>query len=681
MPPAVAAPPPTPMEPVTETLHGVEITDSYRWLEDQNSPRTRAWLEEQTKHTRAYMDAIPGRERIRQRVKELLNLKETISEPWNVGERYFYVKQYKDREQPVIVTRNGFAGEEVILVDPATSATGSPPTVGIAAISHDGRFLAYSVRERGTDHSVLKILDTERRAVLRDGLPDGFCTGLAFARDGSGFYYVHREAQAIRLPGPTVRSHLFGTELWQDQEVFVVDDEPSRSLAIINSPERGLLGYIVSSLGKRGRTSVYLHDLRQKHVPTPLLQDIPDRFLPFFARGQLLAYTDMNAPNFRIVIIDTAAPDPAHWREIVPETNRRIQQFAVAGDLIFISRVDRFSVCLETFNLGGTRQSSVGIPSHGTIDLLNQTTDSEKLFYSHSSVSCPPIIGCYDPHLDLALTWEEPDCSINRTQIAVEEAVYPSKDGTLIPLFLAARKDLLHSGDLPTFLTGYGGFGSCVTPRFTALATILIELGLLFAVPALRGGSELGEQWHLAGRRNHRQTSFDDFIAAAEWLAATGRSARNRIAIGGGSNAGLLVGAVITQRPDLFRTAVCLGPLLDMTRYHLFDFAAEWADEYGIADDEHDFQSLISYSPYHNVTPGVKYPSTLFISGDSDTRCNPMHARKMTARLQAACTSGRPILLDYKPTWGHSPVQSHSTKIDALTDRLAFICEELGVHL
>jgi prolyl oligopeptidase len=265
--------------------------------------------------------------------------------------------------------------------------------------------------------------------------------------------------------------------------------------------------------------------------------------------------------------------------------------------------------------------------------------------------------------------------------IAVEEVTYTSKDGVSVPLLLAARTDLLRSGPLPTFLTGYGGFGSCVTPRFSAFASFLIEQGFLFAVPALRGGSELGEEWHLAGRRENRQKSFDDFISAAEWLLSQRRSAPGRVAIGGGSNAGLLVGAAITQRPDLFRAAICLGPLLDMARYHLFDFAADWADEYGSPDDEGDFHALYAYSPYHRVQDGVAYPAVMLISGDADTRCNPMHTRKMAARMQTASTSGHPILLDYRPGWGHTPVQPLSTRIEALSDRLAFVCHELEVQV
>ncbi len=681
MPPAVAAPPPTPVEPVTETLHGVEVTDPYRWLEDQNSPQTRAWLEEQTAYTRSYMGATPDRKQISERVRELLAFKEVISEPWNIGVRYFFLKRQEEREQPVIVMRNGLFGEETVLVDPASRATGASTAVSIVAISHDARFLAYSVRQGGTDHSALEILDIERNTALPDRLPDGFCTGFAFEPNGTGFYYSHRDLRDLRPNYKAALQHRFGSDRSQDVEVFFGGEGPNLFLGILDSPEANLLVYAVFSTGKHPTTSIYLHSLEPGAAPRLLLRDVEGCFAPFFAQGQLFAYTDCAAPNFRIVGIDLDDPDPTRWRDIVPQSDRRIQQFTVAGDRIFVTRVDRFSTQIEAFDLkNGERKDGLFSP-HGTIDLLNPTNRADSLFYSYTSIAQPPTVYCYDTRQEKSCLWQEPNVPFDPSEIAVEEANYPSKDGTSIPLFLAARKDLLHSGPLPTFLTGYGGFGSCVTPRFTAFATFLIEQGLLFAVPALRGGSELGEQWHQAGKREHRQNSFDDFIAAAEWLVSAGRSARGRIAIGGGSNAGLLVGATITQSPDLFRAAICLGPLLDMTRYHLFDFAAGWAEEYGSPEDEQDFHYLLGYSPYHHVQDGADYPAVLLISGDADTRCNPMHARKMAARLQAANHPEHPILLDYKPNWGHTPVQPLSVKIDALSDRLAFICYELGIHV
>jgi prolyl oligopeptidase len=678
----VDAPPLTPVEPVTETLHGIEVTDPYRWLEDQNSPRTRKWLEEQATYTRAYFAAIPERERIRARVSELLALKEVISEPWNVGDRYFFLKRQAESEQPVIVMRDGLFGPETVLVDPAQRGSGNSTAVSIAAISQDGRFLAYSIRQGGTDHSALEIFDIERGAVLSDRLPEGFCTGFAFSPDGTGFYYSHRE---LSDPHPSYRAafwHRFGAEREQDQEIFFAGDEPNLFLGLIASHEAGLLGFTVFLAGKSPRTSVYLQEMSSERLERTLVVDeIEGRFVPFFVRGQLLAYTDFAAPNFRIVQINTAHMDPTHWQDVVPESDRCIQQFAVAGDQVFVTRIDRFSTNVEVFSLDGRQKESAAFRASGTIDLLSRGNATEKLFYSHASISKPPAIHCYDTDRDEAVAWSEVNSPVGLSAIAVEETTYSSTDGTSVPLFLAAREDLLCSGPLPTFLTGYGGFGSCVTPRFTVFATFLMEQGFLFAVPALRGGSELGEQWHRAGKRENRQNSFNDFVAAAEWLIRARRSTSGRIAIGGGSNAGLLVGAAITQRPDLFCAAICLGPLLDMARYHLFDFAAGWADEYGSPEDQDDFQSLLAYSPYHLVSDSVAYPAVLLISGDADTRCNPMHARKMAARLQTATSSARPVLLDYKTAWGHMPVQSFSTRIEALSDRIAFVCHELGVHV
>jgi prolyl oligopeptidase len=670
--------PPTPFEPVTEVLHGVSVTDPYRWLEDTNSPETIRWLEDQATYARAFLDKIPSRVRIQERVSHLLSI-QSIAGLWNVRDRYFFLKRYEGREQPVIEMRNELFGEETILVDPALRASGSSTAVSISAISQDGQFLAYSVRQGGTDHAALEILDVERNTVLTDGLPPGFCTGFAFAPDGSGFYYTHREVHDTRPNYRAAFWHRFGTERSRDQEIFSAGERRNLFLGILHSPEVNLLAYAVFSAGKHRTTSLYVHPISPGALPKLIVPEIEGTFIPFFVGGQLLAYTDFAAPNFRIVGIDIIHPDPKRWRDIVPESNRRIQEFATAGNHVFVTRIDRFSTVIEAFGFDG--RSMEFTPFYGTANLLNRTNTTDKLFFSRTSISEPVTVNFYDTVKGEVYAWEESDVPVHPSKIAVEEVIYASKDGTSVPLLLAARKDLLHSGPLPTFLTGYGGFGTCVTPRFSAFATFLIEQGFLFAVPALRGGSELGEQWHRQGQRDKRQNSFNDFIAAAEWLLSQGRSAPGRIAIGGGSNAGLLVGAAITQRPDLFRAAICLGPLLDMTRYHLFDFAAAWADEYGSPEDPEDFHSLFSYSPYHRVRDGAVYPAVLLISGDADTRCNPMHARKMAARLQAASSSGYPILLDYKRAWGHMPVQPFSSKINALTDRLAFICQELGVEI
>ena len=681
MPPAVLAPPHTQAEPVTETLHGVEVTDPYRWLEDQNSPRTRAWIEEQTAYTRAYLEAIPGREQIRARVKELLAVKEVISEPWNVGERYFFLKRQNKAEQPVIVTRDGLFGPETVLVDPALRATGATTSVLLPRSPRmvDSLRIPFDKAERTIQRWKFWIFN--ERSSLQTVCQKDSATGLAFTPDGTGFYYSHRELDDARPHYRAVVWHGLGADRLQDKEIFFAGEKSNLFVGVLCSSEANLLAFPVFSNGKFRRTSLYLQKIgNASDHPKPLLKDIQGCFVPFFVGCQLFAYTDYAAPNFRVVRIDLVSPDPACWRDVVPETNQRIQQFSVAGDQIFVTRIERFETSIEVFRLHGEGKGEIVFSALGSIDLLNSTMKSDKVFYSQTSIQHPPSIRCYDTRQKKLYTCDESDLPFDGHEIEVEECAYPSGDKTMVPLLLAARKDRLHSGPLPTFLSGYGGFGSCVTPRFTAFATFLMEHGFLFAVPALRGGSELGETWHRAAMRENRQNAFDDFTAAAEWLIVEGHAVPGRIAIGGGSNAGLLVGAAITRRPDLFRAAICLGPLLDMTRYHLFNFAAVWSEEYGSPEDEGDFHYILGYSPYHHVRDGADYPAVLLISGDADTRCNPMHARKMAARMQAATRSAHPILLDYKSAWGHSPVQPFSIKIEALTERLAFVCHELGVH-
>jgi prolyl oligopeptidase len=303
------------------------------------------------------------------------------------------------------------------------------------------------------------------------------------------------------------------------------------------------------------------------------------------------------------------------------------------------------------------------------------------LFYSFNSFTHPDAIFSYVAKTGEQTIWSERKAIFDRDSIEVRRIQVPSKDGVQVPMFLVGRKELRPSGEIPTILTGYGGFGKSVTPQFSAFATFLVEHGCLFAVANIRGGSELGEAWREDGRRHKRQNAFDDFVAAAEFLIKTGYTKPEKLAIAGGSNGGLLVGAALTQRPDLFSAVVCLGPLLDMLKYHRFDFAKIWIDEYGSADDSEDFPSLYAYSPYHRVQNGVAYPSVLLVSGDADTRCNPLHARKMAARLQAATVSDKPILLEYRAIRGHMPVLPLPVRIEALTDRLAFLCHQLGVSV
>jgi prolyl oligopeptidase len=676
---AIENPPFTNVEPVAETLHGVEIVDPYRWLEDQKSPATRVWLKLQSEYAQRYFASLPNRNVIRKRVAQLLT-PASKSAPYMVRGRYFFLDREADRQQPAILMRDGMYGFNRVLVDPALVTGGPSVAVSISTISGDGRFMAYALRKGGTDHATFHIFDLKQNITLPDHLSEGYCSGLIFAVDGTGFYYCHHAVNDTRPNYRAVSWHRFGTEQSKDIEIFTAGESKSLLLAVRASPDGTRLLYIVSSTEKLQRTSMYLHALHPECPPRLLVEDVEGCFNPFFAGSKLLAYTDYTAKNFRIVEIDEDNPSPNQWKDLVPQSDRVIQQFAVADDRIFVTRCDRFSVKLHWYSLNGKENGELECAPRGTVTLQHQAQPSDEIAFSHTNICRPLVTYCYRPRTPGKYrTWDEALVPFDPSSIAVEETDYESTDGVRVPILLAARKDLLHAGPLPTFLTGYGGFGNCVTPRFTALATFLIEQGLLFAVPAIRGGAELGKEWHLAGKGGNRQRSFDDFTSAAEWLVASEYSAPGRIAIGGGSNAGLLVGAAVTQRPDLFRAAICLGPLLDMLRYDKFDRAAVWSDEYGCARDEMDFRALFAYSPYHRVVAGTHYPAVLFISGDADTRCNPMHVRKMTARMQAATAAGNPILLDYKVDWGHTAVQPMDAKVEALTDRLAFVCHELGI--
>jgi prolyl oligopeptidase len=660
-------------------MHGLAITDPYRWLEDQNSPRTRKWLDGQSAYLRAYFEGFPWRDRIRNRVEELLAV-ETISDPWKVGNRYFFLKRGVRQQQAAIVMRDEDAGEEIVLVDPAFRCEGGLTAVSIVNISRDGRLLAYAVKHSGSDRQSVEFFDVDSRYVLPDRLPEGFRSGLVFSLDRKGFYYSHQNIDSSRAGYRAVRWHEFGTELIRDHEIFVAGDNANLRVGVFASAGHQFLAYLVIHLTNPWEFYLYLENIATKRPVRRILAHFAHSFVPFFVGEQLFALTDWKSPNFRIVAIDLDHPEPEHWSDLVPESQHRINDATVVSDWICVGYVQDLASRIEVFDLSGWR-ATIPCPPNGTARLFHGLPESDTLFYRFSSFDQPQTIFSYRPHSRKQEIWTQGQANPHLSPMKVSRLHYRSKDGTEVPISLVSKNNRLPSAPSATFLTAYGGFGASVTPQFHAYSAFLIEQGFLFAVANIRGGGELGEQWHCAGKRGLRQNAFDDFVAAAEWLVREGHAIPDRIAIAGGSNGGLLVGAALTQRPDLFRAVVCLGPMLDMLRYHLFDCASSLMDEYGTASIEDDFLYLRAYSPYHNVSAGTPYPAVLFVSGDADTRCNPMHARKMTARLQAATSSSRPILLDYKPFWGHAPVQPLNGRIEALTDRLAFVCHELGINV
>lgn len=674
----VTAPPYSEIEPVTEVLHGVTITDPYRWLEDQDSPRTREWLLAQQEYARSYLDRIPGREYIRQRIRELLDV-ETYDSIQKAGSRYFFRKRLPGQEQPCIYFREVPEANDHLLIDPAERGTGPYTAVKPLRVSLDGRLLLYEVKEGGERTGTFELFDIQARRTLPDVLPRGYLRGFVFAPDGKSFYYVHESLNTRRRYYRAVRHHVLGTGLDTDGEIFFAGEGMNLRLSIMSGREQ--IGFLVTRLEETTLTDFFLWRIGSDCEPEAILRRAAYKIgFRLLKDSRILAITDREAPNFRIVEVRPRLGKEPEFVDVVPEIDAVIQGWVLADEQIFVSYVRDLKPEVRCFALSGKQSGHLRLESSESIRLLGSEDSDELLFQRESFTKPTQICRCSPATGDLHL-WADckvPFSSRGFTQILVS---FTGKDGTQIPMFLVGRRDVLDGGPHPTVMTAYGGYGVSMTPQFSILVGFLMEQGCLFALPNIRGGSEFGVAWHEAAKRQKRQVAFDDFISAAKWLVQSQHTTPDKLAIFGGSNSGLLVAAALTQRPDLFRAVLCMVPLLDMLRYHLFDNAHVWQEELGTADNPDDFVSLLDYSPYHNIRDGTSYPATMIVSGDSDQNCNPLHARKMMARLQTANVANAPIFLDYSPHRGHSPVLPLSERIEALTDRTAFLSDQLNLAI
>jgi|HubBroStandDraft_4_1064222.scaffolds.fasta_scaffold04429_3 prolyl oligopeptidase len=674
MPQLMTPPPYSAVESVTEVLHGVSVTDPYRWLEDQDSPRTRAWIKEQTLYARAYLDSIPGRERIRERIQEFLGV-ETYDSLQRAGSRYFFRKRLPDQEQPCIYMREGADGEDHLLINPSERGTGNFTAVKPLRVSPDGRLLLYEVKEGGERTGTFELLEIETRKRLPDLLPRGYLRGFAFAPDGRSFYYVDEAVDAKRPFYRAAFQHLLGTSSSEDQEIFFAGEDEKIRLGLFSDRKR--LVFLVHRFLGKTVTDIHLNSFEETGPPEAIFRGIDYRLGLRLLDDRILAITNREAPNRCIVEIRLRDNGQHEWIEIVPEADTPINNWLVVGDRIFVSYMNKISHQVLIFDFSGKALGRLPIRSDETFRMLGGSPDSDELLFETESFTEPIAIFRYSAKNNNRTLWTKRNIPFDPSIYSHAEIRFMSKDGTRVPMYLVGRRDVLERSGNPTIMTSYGGYGVSMTPQFSIFVAFLMERGCLFALPNIRGGSEFGVEWHNAAKRRNRQTAYDDFLSAAEWLIKTGRTSPGRLAIFGGSNSGLLVGAALTQRPDLFGAVVCMVPMLDMLRYHLFDNAHVWKDEFGTVDDPDDFVALAKYSPYHQVRPGVAYPATMIVSGDADRNCNPLHARKMTARLQAANDSEHPIFLDYSKFRGHSPVLPLSERVEALTDRMAFLCDRL----
>jgi prolyl oligopeptidase len=670
--------PPSRIDKTVEFLHGVEIADPYRWLEDQASPETREWLQRQQDYCRSYLDRIPGRDIIARRIRELLDIAHVDSLQYVAG-RFIYRKHLAGHEQACIFVRDSLDGEERLLIDPTSREEGDYISVTPLVLSPDGSLLLYELKRGGERSGTFEIVEIASQRVLADKLEHGLLRGFAFGPGNSGFYYSLEPHPQPANYSPAVRYHRMGTSSSEDREIFSARTGIDARVCLLAGDQQ--MGILVYRLQGEVRTDFYLKGLEVECAPQKILSDIDYFFGPALLGSKVLALTNHNAPNLCIGELRRRAGHDPEWHTVVPEAESRIQQWLPTADRIFVCYAHGGRTQISSFDHEG-RSTGDFTPALGeSVLLMAQTGRVGEILLQSESVLRPHKVVRYCAQKKEIRNWESTHLRFASDSYRLLECCYPSRDGTEVPMTLVGRDDVLAAQDSPAIMTAYGGYGLASTPRFSVLLHFLLEHGCLFALPGIRGGGEFGTKWHEAARRRNRPKAIEDFVGAAEWLIASRHTSPGRLAIFGGSNGGLLVAAAMTQRPDLFRAVLCLNPLLDMLRYHLFDDARVWCNEFGCASDPEDFVVLRGYSPYHNVREGVAYPATMIVSGDADTNCNALHARKMIARLQACNVSGTPILLDYSPHRGHSPVLPLSERIRALTDRVAFVCEQLNLPI
>ncbi|MGH8901809.1 MAG: prolyl oligopeptidase family serine peptidase [Egibacteraceae bacterium] len=676
--------PPTRAEDIVENLHGVDVADPYRWLEAEESAEVQAWMKEQHAYARERLDALPGREALSGRLRELFYV-DALSTPLRRGQRWFYERRHADREKAIVYWREGERGDARVLIDPNALSEDGSISLGTWVPSYDGQKVAYALKENNADEATLYVMDVATGQVSDvDRIEGAKYAEPSWTPDGDGFYYTYLPTDpsipvADRSGFAEIRFHTLGTDPKGDPLVHERTGDPATFAGAWLSRDGHWLFYSVDH--GWNATDVYYRDMRAgEEVWRPLVVGVDALFSVDAWADRFYVMTNDGAPRWRVLRIDPDSPDRAAWEELVPEADGAVlESAAIVGGHLALTYLRDAASELEIRTLDGEPVRRVPLPGLGSSAGLIGNPDEDEAYFSFSSFTRPGEIYRTSVRTGQTELWSKVELPVDPGPYTVEQVFYPSKDGTQVPMFLVHRRDLPRDGSTPFLLTGYGGFNISETPSFRSGLYAWLEAGGGYALANLRGGGEYGEEWHRAGMLGNKQNVFDDFVAAAEYLIANDYTRAERLAIRGGSNGGLLVGAALIQRPDLFAAVVCDVPLLDMVRYHLFGSGKTWIPEYGAADDEAAFGWLYAYSPYHHVKASTAYPAVLFRSADSDDRVDPMHARKMAAALQSASASGRPVLLSIEANAGHGGADLVSKAVEEGTDVYAFLMHELGV--
>jgi prolyl oligopeptidase len=685
-------------EDVADTLHGVRVADPYRWLERAEEPAVKAWMQARDGEAREALLALPRREALARRFRELYYI-DSISPPYREGKRYFYSRRHADKEKRVHYYREGAKGPEQVLLDPNTMSTDGSVSLSGISISQDGRYVAYSLSHNNSDDAVLHVKDLDTGKELpTDTIPGARYAYPQWLPDSSGFYYtglpVDPAIPAEVLPGKQeVRFHRLGADPRTDEVVHPALEDPTKFLGVSLSRDgRWLMIHVTWGTL---RNEVFFRDRKAKPVKvtgadkparpsighgfTPLIYGVDAHYYAEAYKNRFYVTSDEGAPNGRVFVAEPGRPGRDQWKEILAERKDAVLEGAsVVGGHLSVAYLKDVASRAEVHRLDGSLVREVALPGIGSASAPGGREDEDEAYYFYNSFTEMPQIFRTSIKTGKTELWDTIKYKADTSAMTVQQVKVRSKDGTQVPMFVVHRKDLKMNGDNPTLLTGYGGFGASMSPSFSTRAVVWLEQGGVMAIPGLRGGGEYGESWHKAGMRGGKQRVFDDFIAAAEYLVAEKYTRPERLAISGGSNGGLLVGAAMVQRPELFRAVICDVPLLDMVRYHKFGAGATWIEEYGSADVPADFAYIHAYSPYHHIREGARYPALLMMSADSDDRVDPLHARKFAAGVAWATRSGRPVLLRIEQNAGHGGADLVKSEVESSADEFAFLLAQLG---
>jgi prolyl oligopeptidase len=676
--------PATKRQDVVDQLFGQTVHDPYRWLEDDNKEQVQAWMTAQDKLARNYLGDLPARDELSKRYRELFYV-DALFAPSIRGGRYFYRRRHADQEKEVFYWKNSADGEEKVLLDPNQMSEDGSVSLGGVFVAWDGKKIAYKLKENNADKATLYVKDVASGKVSDiDVIPGAKYASPSWTPDSKGFYYTSLptgdDIPVDERPGyAEIRYHALGTAVSEDKLVREKTGDPATFQGIdVSRDGRWLLAYVWHGWD---RSDVYYRDLKAKESPwKPLVTGTEHTYEVHVWKDNFYIFTDDGAPNWRLMKVSAKTPAQKNWTELVAEDDKRVlDEVQIRGGHLVLSYLENAHSAMDIRKLDGSFVRKVELPSIGASFGMKGDPDRDEAYYSFMSFTTPRQI--YKTSISTGKTelWQEADVPIDASPYAVDQVWYESKDGTKVSMFLVHRKDIEMDGSTPFLLYGYGGFNVNMRPYFRSSIYPWLEAGGAYAVPNLRGGGEYGEEWHRGGMLANKQNVFDDFIAAAEHLIDEGYTAADRLAIAGGSNGGLLVGAVMTQRPDLFEAVICAVPLLDMVRYHQFGSGKTWMREYGNPDKAEDFAYLYKYSPYHHVQKGTKYPAMLMLSADSDDRVDPMHARKFTARVQYASSSSEPAIMRIEQNAGHGGGDMVKKYVEKYADQYAFLMQQLSV--